>query len=226
MTGPGRDQLSRPLDHSAGALIDDPAERWAAALEVSPSSEMRRTTKGTNSMKRIVEIVGQPLEWTQPSALKMQYELRSDDAIVATLGFRSSFGSFATGQSADGCWTFKRVGFWQTRVTIRECNGEKEVGQFRNNVWKGGGGLELPDGRRFLATTNIWETKLEFQDGSGAPLLQLKSRGVIHAAAAVEILPRVVEIPELPLMVLLAWYVVVMMHQDSAGATAAAVAAG
>jgi len=177
-------------------------------------------------MKRIVEVVGQPLEWTKPSALTMQYELRAGDAIVATLGFRSSFGSFATGQSAEGCWTFKRVGFWQTRVTVRECNGEKEVGQFRNNIWKGGGGLELPDGRRFLATTNIWQSKLEFQDESGAPLIQLKSRGVIHEAAAVEIPPPRIEIPELSLMVLLAWYVVVMMHQDTTGATAAAVAAG
>jgi hypothetical protein len=175
-------------------------------------------------MKRIVEVVDQPLDWSQPSAFKMQYELRASDGIVATLGFRSSFGSFATAQCADGCWTFKRVGFWQTRVTIRECNGEKEVGQFRNNIWKGGGGLELPDGRRFLATTNIWQTKLEFQDESGAPLIQLKSRGVVHAAAAVEIQSRAVGIPELPLMALLAWYVVVMMHQDSAGATAAAAA--
>ena len=110
-------------------------------------------------------------------------------------------------------------------MTIRECNGENDVGQFRNNIWKGGGGLELPDGRRFLATTNIWQTKLEFQDESGAPLIQLKSGGVIHAAAAVAIEPRAVAIPELPLMTLLAWYVVVMMRQDAAGASAGAAAA-
>ena len=46
----------------------------------------------------------------------MEYELRAGDMLAATLRFRSSFGSFATAEDGDGCWTFKRVGFWQTSV--------------------------------------------------------------------------------------------------------------
>jgi len=68
-------------------------------------------------MRKIAELIGQQLKWGQPSAFKMQYELQAGDELAATLRFRSSFGSFATGESADGCWTFKRTGFWQTRVT-------------------------------------------------------------------------------------------------------------
>ncbi|HEY0722558.1 MAG TPA: hypothetical protein VGD41_00915, partial [Pyrinomonadaceae bacterium] len=65
-------------------------------------------------MRKIADVVGQELEWVQPSVFKMQYELRAGDELAATLRFRSSFGSLATGESADGCWTFKRIGFWQT----------------------------------------------------------------------------------------------------------------
>ncbi|MCI0486696.1 MAG: hypothetical protein L0229_08860, partial [Blastocatellia bacterium] len=139
-------------------------------------------------MKKIPEIVGQQLKWVQPSAFKMQYELQAGDSTAATLRFRSSFGSFATGESADGCWTFKRVGFWQTRATIRTCGADQErnlyadIATFKNNTWSGGGTLELPDGRKFLATTNFWQTNLEFQDESGGALIQFKSGGLLYCA--------------------------------------------
>lgn len=173
-------------------------------------------------MQRIVEFGSQPLSWSQPSAFKMEYELRAGDQIVGTLIFRSSLGSFATGRGADGCWTFKRVGFWQTRATIRECERDSEIGSFRNKTWTGGGTLELPDGRQFLATTNLWQSKLEFQEESGVPLFALKSRGLIHLAADVEIQPQAMRIPEIRWMILFGWYVIVMMHMDSSGVAAAA----
>ena len=58
---------------------------------------------------RKINSVQRRLEWVQPGALKMYYELRSDNELIATLGFRSLLGSFATAESADGCWTFKRI---------------------------------------------------------------------------------------------------------------------
>lgn len=174
-------------------------------------------------MKRLVELVDQPLAWSQPGALKMEYELRAGDQVAATLRFRSVFGSFATGESADGCWTFKRVGFWQPRATIRERDGEAELAIFKNHTWKGGGTLELPDGRRMLATTNVWQTKVEFQDEpTGAPLIRFKSRGVIHLGADVEIEPGAFKVPEMRWIVLFGWYLVILIHMDSGAAAAAA----
>src|SRR5919108_702043 len=128
-------------------------------------------------MRKISELIDQQLKWLQPSALKMHYELRAGDELVGTLHFRSALGSFATAESADGCWTFKRVGFWQTRVTVRPCGADTNIATFNNNTWKGGGTLELPDGRKFLATTNFWQTNLEFQNESGDTLIQVKSSG-------------------------------------------------
>jgi hypothetical protein len=167
-------------------------------------------------MKKIKELFDQQIEWVQPRALKMHYELRASDELVATLRFRSSLGSFATGESADGCWTFKRVGFWQTRVTVRLCDGENDIGSFKNNTWSGGGTLELSDGRVFPATTNLWQTKLEFQNESNNKLIQFKSGGVLHQSAKVEIQPGAVGILELPLIMMLGWYLIVMMSVDSA----------
>ena len=175
---------------------------------------VRRTT-----VRRLAELSDQGVEWKQPAALRMDYELRDGDEVAATLRFKSSFGTLATAESADGCWTFKRVGFFHTRVTIRTCNEENEIAVFKNNTWSGGGTLELPDGRRILATTNFWQTQLDFRTESGQTIVQLKSGGVFHLSATVDIDRDGFKMGE-PWIVILGWYLIVMMHMD-AGAAAA-----
>jgi hypothetical protein len=165
---------------------------------------------------------GHELKWSQPS-LKMEYELRSPDALVASLKFRSSWGTFATAESADGAWTFKRIGFFQNRVTIRNAGLDENVASFKNNTWSSGGTLELPDGRKFKATTNIWQTNLQFQTESEAMLVRFNFGGVFRKSAVVEISPIGRNVRELPLLVLFGWYLAIMLDQDST-TTAAVVA--
>ena len=102
-------------------------------------------------MKKISELIPCDLKWIQPSTFRMLYELRANAELAGTLGFRSAFGTFATGESGDGCWTFKRVGFFQTRATIRVCGEADDLAIFRNNTWSGGGTLEVRGGEKFLA---------------------------------------------------------------------------
>lgn len=174
-------------------------------------------------MLKLAELIGQELKWVQPHAMHMEYELRAGEHEAATLRFRSSFGSFATAASADGTWTFKRVGFWQTRVTVRAAGEESDLAVFKNNTWSGGGTLELPDGRNYPANTNFWATQYEFKDEAGKPLVSYrKIGGILHLSSQVEIHPRAREIEEAPWIVLLGWYLTVMMYMDAAAATAAA----
>lgn len=147
--------------------------------------------------------------------------------LVAILRFRSSFGSFATGESLDGCWTFKRVGFWQTKATVRPCGTDTDIGIFKNNTWSGGGTLELPDGRTLPATTNFWQTKFGFNNTeSGETLIEYKTGGLLHLSATVEIQPNAVSMPELPWMVMLGLYLIVMMQTDATVAGSSVAATG
>ena len=175
-------------------------------------------------MIKMTELTGQELKWTQPHALKMEYELRAGDMIAATLRFRSSFGSFATAESADGSWTFKRVGFWNTKATVRASGAETDLAVFKNNTWSGGGTLELPDGRKYPANTNFWATQYEFKTESGEPLVTYKKiGGVLHMSSRVEIHASSKEVAEMPWLVSLGWYLMVMLYMDSAAAGVAAV---
>ena len=147
----------------------------------------------------------------------MEYELRTGDGeLAATLRFRSSFGSFATAETADGCWTFKRVGFFQTKVTIRACGSDHDIGIFKHNTWSGGGTLELAEAGTFRAATNFWQTKFGFETQSGEKLIGFAKSGVLHLSATVEIQPDTVSHAELPLLVTLGCYLIVLMETDAA----------
>ena len=84
-----------------------------------------------------------------------------------------------------------------------------------------GGTLEMAGGRKLFATTNLWETNLEFKTESGEALLRFKGKGSIHISARVEIQQGAIGLAELPWLVMLGWYLIVMLHMDFTGVIAA-----
>ncbi len=148
----------------------------------------------------------------------MEYELRSGTDLLATLKCRNMFGTFATAASADGCWTFKRVGFWQNG-SIRACGSETDIAVFKNNTWDRGGTLqfsgEFPGGSTFKATTNFWMTNFEFRTAADEPLVTFDYGGVFHRSADVHISPLGQRIPECSMLVLFGWYLVLMLDMDN-----------
>ncbi len=176
-------------------------------------------------MQSIFTVANFDLKARQPNAFKMNYELLAGDELVATLHFRSGFGTFATGESTDGCWTFKRVGFFHTHVTVRACNSETDLAVFHNNTWSNGGSLVMPDGRKFPASTNFWATQYDFRTEAGIPLIHYKFEGILNITTKISILPEARQLAELPWMVMLGWYLLVMLQMDAAAGAAAAAAA-
>ena len=163
---------------------------------------------------------GSSLEWTQPSAFKMEYELHADGQPIGSLRFRSSFGTHAVAVIGDQRWTFKRVGFWQQRVSVREEGSETDLAEFLNNTWKGGGELRFRDGRAFRATSNFWSTKLAWHDATDAEVALLEHSGFLRLRSVVTIPARPLPEPPVDLLVPLGLYLVVMLQRDSAAAAA------
>jgi len=155
------------------------------------------------------------LQWTQ-SIGGLHGELHAGDTLVARLDLRSIFGSLATAESADGRWTFKRVGFLQTRATIRPNGSETDSGLFRNNTWQNGGTLELTSGSHYRVTTNFWATHLEFLRDDDTPFVTFNMSGVLKRSAEVVIHPIAADHGDTPLLVLFGWYLVVMLDADGA----------
>lgn len=166
---------------------------------------------------KLTELAGRELRWGKADrGGGGGYALRDGDETVATLRFRSSWGSFATAESADRSWTFKRIGFLQNRTSIRASDSDEEIASFKNS-WSGGGTLEFSDGRRLQADKNFWMTKFSFSTDTGEPvILFTKIGGVFSWVANVEVLPACGAFRDAPWLVMLAWYLSIQMRKDAA----------
>jgi hypothetical protein len=175
-------------------------------------------------MKSARELISAILKWEQPSAHKYEFELHADGQLAATLRFRSEFGTFAAAESADGCWTFKRTGFWHPQVSVRACGSDEDIAIFKPHTWQGGGTLELSGGRKLLASTNFWQNDYQIKTEDDVPLIHFKTSGIVHMSAECEITPEAAAWPELTWLVPFSWYLWLLSCLDSAAAGGVAAA--
>jgi hypothetical protein len=197
-------------------------------------------------MRLIQEAADQELIWRQPSAMKQHYELRAGDEVLATLRWEKNWGSLATARTAEGAWTFKRAGFWQQRVAVWPAGEAREVATFTPK-WTGDGALVVAGGRTFRwAGKGFWGLEKFWQAGEDTPpLVGFKHQGAIRTEARVVLSPAAAVLPEtvqlddlyrplppeamappsaplaeLPLLVTLGFYLMVLEVMDSAAVAA------
>jgi hypothetical protein len=170
------------------------------------------------------------LFWVQPKTMQRKYELRAGDRTAASLDFKTAFGSFALAVTSEGRWTFKRVGFFSTRVTVRRESEEIDLAVYRPN-WSGTQGrLEFMDGRAFTwKTANFWATRYTMIDAAGNALVtyqsgaeEAKLSDFFKDQARVEIDPAARGMADISLLVLIGWYLILLQHADTAVVAAAA----
>jgi hypothetical protein len=166
-------------------------------------------------MRTIAENAAE-LRWWRPRLLRPEYELLSQGQLVGTLRFHGFCRSLATAESGEGKWTFHREGFFRTRATIRSAASADVVATFRSSFWGPGGELTFATGRRVWASMNFWSTRLQFHSESNMPLVQLRSGGLSHRSAQVDLASAARDLPDLPLLVLFGWYLFIMFHRDAA----------
>lgn len=174
-------------------------------------------------MKTIHESGQRELSWIQPRKHKRDYELRADEEVLATLRWEKQQKQTAAGETAEGRWTFRRQGFLHQHVEARQSESELEVARFQP-LWRGGGTLEFPDGRRFgLRPTSFWNAEWAWTTAANDILLRIK-RAARPATAKghIDLLPGASAIPELSLLILLGWYLIILAADDAAAATMAA----
>ena len=171
-------------------------------------------------MRPISETRGQELLWVQPAARRREHELRAGDDVVATLRFQR--GSLADAEAEGHHWTFKRQGFWQPRVTVRVAGSDADVAIFRPH-WAGGGTLEFADSRTVqLRSANFWQSEWVWQEKDQPAILFKGRHGFVKAKGAVEVQPAAAGRPDVPLLSLLGWYLILLHADDAAVASSAA----
>lgn len=172
-------------------------------------------------MRKIASVIDHELTWVQPSAFKSHYELRFGDELIGTLRFPKFLSSLAEAETADGRWTFQRVGFWKKRTVVRASSAAADLAVYVPNVWRGGGTLEVEGGSKYMLEVSRWRSTVEFKTETGESLIHMKNRGVFRHSASVQMYRKALQTPELSWMVPLGLYLFVMMQRDTAAHAAA-----
>ena len=173
----------------------------------------------------LAEAVGHQLEWRQPEFLHRAYRLTDNGQEIGSLRFESIAGSRATAQCSGQTWTFKRIGFFATRITVREPGSDNDLAVF-TPTWTGGGSVDFNWGSRYhLRKKNFWGTEWAFEGADGTAAVSLSGvHGVFKEGGAASVAPSAAGLPETPVLLLLIWYVRILANEDAgAGAVVCAV---
>ena len=180
-------------------------------------------------MARLSEASDRPLLWVQMKAAVHSYQLRTEDGeTIARLRLEKTSGTLAAGQINGESWTFKRVGFFNPRVTIRQSGSDANMALYEPRFW-GDGVLRFEDGHEFKwRSTNFWSTQWAFMTPEELTIFTFRPakengwKDIFTTQAAVEITTDGRKEKNLGLLLLFGWYLVIMHEQETA--TGAAVA--
>ncbi|MCS7044262.1 MAG: hypothetical protein N2036_15920 [Bryobacteraceae bacterium] len=155
------------------------------------------------------------LAWKQGAAQQRHYELRAGEETIAELDFLKTFGTLARGRTAERSWTFKRAGFLSPIVTARVEGAAEDCALYHPNFSASQGQLRLASGENYeFRLAGVWSRQAALVDGARREVFRLHLKGDAALGATVEV--RLPETPEIGLLLLLTWYVLVLQLQDEA----------
>jgi hypothetical protein len=167
-------------------------------------------------MRTISSVVDHDITWQQLTGLKSEFELRFGDDLLATMKLPKMLSSLATFQCEEGNWTIERVGFLSSKTIVRRGTSSEPVGTYTARAWKGGGTVELSEGRKLELRTNMWKSTFEWCTEEGESLVWMKGRGFLKYFVDVRMNRGAAKWPELPWLTALMFYQMIMMRRDTA----------
>ena len=167
------------------------------------------------TMRSFDRIGAEPVSWVGHGWVKRSYELKSESALFATLAWESAFGSLARAKTANAEWTLKRVGFFNPKATVRASEGEADLAVYHPD-WIGNGRVELPGGKAWRwKCLGFWRSRYGFVDEAEQPIVEFHANTLkVPPSAEVVIAHGGLKLPELPLLVVLGWYVTILTFDD------------
>jgi len=166
-------------------------------------------------MNSIRESFGQDLQWKRVKWWKREFVLLSGDEVLAML-YRQKGISGVIGEAAEGRWSFKRRSFWNGDIVITELATQAEVAVAKCGRKKS---IAFADGRLLtLKKTSIWRHQWVWLNDDETPLIHFQPNKHLTLESAA------LSFPELSLLVVLGWHLIVL--QQEAEASAAATSAG
>ena len=162
------------------------------------------------------------LLWRQPAITAEGYTLHLGDAedapIIARLRWQGSFTTRALAETGAGSWMLERSGNWRPSVSIHDAQSGADCGLYKSNG--AGGLLTLTDGWTFAwSPTDFWRSNWQWTGRDGQLLAKLTNqRRFVRQQGLVEVPAIAWSAPELALLVILGWYLMLLQAKDNTAA--------
>ena len=172
-------------------------------------------------------------EWLQPR-LSGSYVLMSSGREFGSISQPSSLSSVWHGDSEFGRWKFEGAGFWSRRYEIRDLDTDLLLGTYTMKWHAAEGTLTLADGATFQWQQTSWfkggsaiidaqerevvRVEMGRERGKGKLSDLFKTQGRVHTQ------PGRLEARMMALLVFVAWFLVIVQHEEAAVAAASTAA--
>jgi hypothetical protein len=174
-------------------------------------------------MNQLKDAMGVDLYWEQPKLSQQNFVLRSADDSFAQLNFVSTFNSTARATTADGGWVIKQSGFFSNQVNLRLEDSQVELASYQPNWLGTSGEIQFSMGVKYRwnvvgATGSRFNISMDgnelityisgARDRKFSNLFKQQAQMVMAADAW--------QINDLPVLVLLGWYLVILHYENAA----------
>ncbi len=165
------------------------------------------------------------VRWVRSTEDRHEYALKAGDATVALMTWERNIGSLAHVNTVGGAWTLKRSGFLNPHFTARETGQSVELA--RLTIHSRSHLLEIRGGASYhFRRSGLLVPAWHLTDSQGTKLLEIEpvrqSGRLVGALVAIDAIGR--NRPELPLLLAMSWYFVVLAWiEDEAASLGAAV---
>ncbi|MGP8077513.1 MAG: hypothetical protein ACLQD8_01560 [Thermoplasmata archaeon] len=151
------------------------------------------------------------LRWLRTGESTPEYTLLAGESAVAVLKWARPRGARATAETAQGTWTLGRGGFLVPHLTVRRAEREAPIARLTNRLGHheievgGGGSYRLQRAGLLLPAWALWDEqgREQIHIEAVAEARRLEGGAVIASGTA--------PAPELLLLVVLSWYLIVLL---------------
>jgi hypothetical protein len=169
-------------------------------------------------MQRIPKDTSFIAEWRKPGTLDSLYELRCENLYLGSLDFQSPFTTIAFAETADGKWSFKRVGFWNQKVTIREEGKHENIATWSNSE------ICFNNGKIYIwKSSNFWSNQWAFISSNDEVVMTIeqgvaekKFSDIFKTQATIEIYPSKEMQGNITVLLPFAFYLLILQQRDAA----------
>jgi hypothetical protein len=149
--------------------------------------------------------------WLRTREDPLEFDLLAEDRPLATLVWKSGGRSVTTARTADGSWTLKRGGFLNPQVTIRPVG--KEQNAARISVHLNYHRIDVTGGPSYrFHRAGVLLPAWQVSTDAGEEVLHIEPvrEGRKLVGGAVVTNADAVKRPELPILVVISWYFIVL----------------